>query len=45
MKVNSVMEGGVAYQWFSARLQYLQCVMDGDTVVLHWAIEMILAII
>ena len=23
------------YQWFSARLQYLQCVSNGDTAVLH----------
>ena len=23
------------YQWFSARLQYLQCISNGDTVVLH----------
>ena len=25
--------------WFSARLQYLQCVSKGDTVALHWAIK------
>ena len=23
------------YQWFSARLQYLQCISNGDTEVLH----------
>ena len=27
-------------RWLSARLQYLQCVSNGDTAVLHWAIEM-----
>ena len=27
--------------WLSARLQYRQCVSNGDTAVLHWAIEMI----
>ena len=23
------------YQWVTARLQYLQCINDGDTAVLH----------
>ena len=27
-------------QWVSARLQYLQCVSNGDTAVLHQPIEM-----
>ena len=27
------------YTWFSARLQYLQCVSNGNTAVLHWAID------
>ena len=27
------------YRGFSARLQYLQCVSNGDTAVLHWAID------
>ena len=31
-------------RWFSARLQYLQCVSNGDTAVLHWAIEMYISI-
>ena len=30
------------YRWLSARLQYLQCVSNGDTAVLHYAIDMIL---
>ena len=30
----------VSYQWLSARLQYLQCGSNGDTAVLHWAIDM-----
>ena len=28
------------YRWFSARLQYLQCINNGDTAVLHKAIDM-----
>ena len=28
------------YRWLSARLQYLQCVSNGDSAVLHWAIDM-----
>ena len=28
-------------QWLSARLQYLQCICNGDTTVLHWAIYVI----
>ena len=24
------------YRWFSARLQYLQCISNGETAVLHW---------
>ena len=28
------------YRWFSTRLQYLQCVSNGDTAVLHYAIDM-----
>ena len=28
------------FWWFSARLQYLQCVSNGDTAVLHWAIDL-----
>ena len=27
------------YQWLSARLQYLQCISNGDTAVLHQAID------
>ena len=27
------------YRWFSARLQYLQCVSSGDTAVLQLAID------
>ena len=27
------------YRWLSARLQYLQCVSNGDTAVLRWAID------
>ena len=27
------------YQWLNARLQYLQCFSDGDTAVLHQAID------
>ena len=29
-------------RWFSARLQYLHCVSNGDTAVLHKAIELIM---
>ena len=29
-------------RWFNARLQYLQCVSNGDAAILHWAIEIIL---
>ena len=29
------------YWWFSARLQYLQCVSNGDTAVWHQAIDII----
>ena len=29
------------YQWFSAKLQYLQCISNGDTAVLHLTIDMI----
>ena len=28
------------YRWLTARLQYLQCVSNGDTTVLHQAIDM-----
>ena len=28
------------YWWLSARLQYLQCVSNGHTAVLHWGIDM-----
>ena len=28
------------HRWLHARLQYLQCISNGDTSVLHWAIEM-----
>ena len=28
-----------SYRWFSARLQYLQCISTGDTAVLYWAID------
>ena len=27
-------------QWLSARLQYLQCISNGDVAVLHWTIDM-----
>ena len=29
-------------RWLSAWLQYLQCVSNGDTAVLHWAIDLLL---
>ena len=29
------------YQWFSAKLQYLYCISNGDTTVLHQTIDMI----
>ena len=29
------------YRWFSARLNYPQCVSSGDTAVLHYAIDII----
>ena len=28
-------------RWLSAKLQYLQCISNGDTAVLHLAIDMI----
>ena len=31
----------ILYQWLSVRLQYLQCVSNGDTAVLPWAIDML----
>ena len=31
------------YQWLSARLQYLQCFSNGDTAVLHLAIDTMIA--
>ena len=31
------------YRWLSSRLQHLQCVSNGDTTVLHWAIGTVLA--
>ena len=30
----------MVYRWLSTRLQYLQCVSNGDSEVLHWAINM-----
>ena len=30
---------GIPCPWLSARLQYLQCICNGDTVVLHQAID------
>ena len=30
----------ITCHWISARLQYLKCVSNGDTAVLHWAIDM-----
>ena len=27
------------YWWLSARLQYHQCISNGDTAVFHWAID------
>ena len=32
----------VIYRWLSARLQYLQCVSNGDTTVLHQTIDIFL---
>ena len=32
------------YRGLSARLQWLQCVSNGVTVVLHWAINMIVIV-
>ena len=29
----------ISYRWFSARLQYLQCISTGDTAVLHLSID------
>ena len=29
----------LTWQWFSARLQYLQCISNGGTTALHWAID------
>ena len=31
----------ITYQWPSARLQYLQCISNGDTAVLHQAISFV----
>ena len=28
-------------RWLSALLQYLQCVINGDTAILHWAIAIV----
>ena len=33
------------YRWLSARLQYRQCISNGDTAVLHWAIHIMLCIL
>ena len=30
-----------SYHWLSARLWYLHCISNGDTTVLHWAIDVI----
>ena len=30
------------HRWFSAKLQYLQCISTGDSAVLHQAIDMVL---
>ena len=35
--INVVMN--ISYRWLSTRLQYLQCVSNGDTAVLHWTID------
>ena len=29
------------YRWFSARLQYLQCISTGDTAVMHLTINIV----
>ena len=28
------------YQWLNVRLQYFRCIRNGDTIVLHWAIDL-----
>ena len=33
---------GFYCRWFSTRLQYLHCVSNGDTAVLHWTIDIFL---
>ena len=30
-----------SFWWLSARLQYLHCISNGDTAVLHWAINLL----
>ena len=35
-----VLLGPGIYRWLSARLQYLHCISNGDTAVLHQAIDM-----
>ena len=30
-----------SFRWFSPRLQYCQCIGNGDTAVLHWVIDLI----
>ena len=37
------MTGFYFYQWFCARLQYLQCISNGDTAVIYLAIDMLVA--
>ena len=37
-----VQGGRTSDRWFSARLQYLQCISNGDTAVLHKAINLLL---
>ena len=40
-EVSNLLKPASTYQWFSARLQYLQCVRNGDTAVLNKAMGII----
>ena len=33
------------HRWFSTRLQYLQCVSNGNTAVLHWTTDIMLLMV
>ena len=43
--VTVILAGTWCSQWLSARLQYLQCISNGDTAVLHWAIDIVVALV